>query len=122
MRLTADSVNTIALGSPPIGRRGYAKEEVDAFLSRIAETLRGEDDLTAAEVHHVEFSRPLLSRHAYDERDVDTVLDQAEEALLHSRAHTEDYRIPQARAEHEQAAPQAEPRETTPDSVQPPTA
>ncbi|NKQ56685.1 DivIVA domain-containing protein [Amycolatopsis sp. K13G38] len=81
MSLTAEDVYRIEFGNAPIGRRGYAKNEVDEFVRRIAKTLADEDDLTAAEVHHVAFSKPLIGKRGYDEREVDDFLDEAEEEL-----------------------------------------
>lgn len=81
MSLTAEDVYRVAFGNAPIGRRGYAKNEVDAFVRRIAKTLEDSDDLTAAEVHHVEFDKPLLGRRGYDEREVDEFLEKAEDTL-----------------------------------------
>ncbi|GHF45245.1 DivIVA domain-containing protein [Amycolatopsis bartoniae] len=95
MSLTAEEVRRVEFGNAPIGRRGYAKNEVDAFVRRIAKTLEGEDDLTAAEVHHVMFDKPLLGKRGYDEREVDEFLERAEDTLatFTSRAHP----LPKAR-------------------------
>ncbi len=84
MSFTAEDIREIHFDNAPLGRRGYAKAEVDAFVTRIAETLEGEDDLTAAEVHHVQFGRPLLGRRGYDEQQVDEFLDDVEEQLANS--------------------------------------
>ncbi|GAA4671302.1 MULTISPECIES: DivIVA domain-containing protein [Amycolatopsis] len=81
MSLTAEDVYRVEFGNAPIGRRGYAKNEVDAFVRRIAKTLEDQDDLTAAEVHHVMFDKPLLGKRGYDEREVDEFLERAEETL-----------------------------------------
>ncbi|WP_216215073.1 DivIVA domain-containing protein [Amycolatopsis aidingensis] len=98
MSLTADDAHSMDFGTAPIGRRGYAKEEVDAFVRRIAQTLSGQDDLTAAEIHHVEFSRPIIGRRGYDEREVDAFLDAAEEELLGRSGLSGDaHRVPAAR-------------------------
>ena len=37
--LTPDNVRRIAFSKPPLGRRGYAEEEVDAFLDEVERTL-----------------------------------------------------------------------------------
>lgn len=89
MSLTAEDAYHAEFGNAQIGRRGYAKHEVDAFIGRIAKTLANEDDLTAAEVHHIEFNRPLLGKRGYDEREVDAFLERAETALAErgSQAH-----------------------------------
>ncbi|HKS47870.1 MAG TPA: DivIVA domain-containing protein [Amycolatopsis sp.] len=81
MSYTAKDVYGIEFANAPIGRRGYAKNEVDQFVLRIAKTLADEDDLTPAEVHHVMFGKPLLGRRGYDEREVDAFLDAVEEQL-----------------------------------------
>lgn len=70
MSFTAEDIHEIEFANAPFGRRGYSKTEVDAFVTRIAETLAGRDDLTAPEVHHVRFGRPLLGRRGYDEQQV----------------------------------------------------
>ncbi|GAB3395214.1 DivIVA domain-containing protein [Amycolatopsis echigonensis] len=81
MPFTAEDLAEVAFGNAPIGRRGYAKHEVDDFVRRIAKTLADEDDLTAAEVHHVLFSKPLIGKRGYDEREVDQFLDEVETQL-----------------------------------------
>ncbi|RZQ63476.1 DivIVA domain-containing protein [Amycolatopsis suaedae] len=105
MSLTAEDAERVEFGTAPIGRRGYAKPEVDEFVRRIVKTLNGEDDLTAAEVHHVMFARPIIGRRGYDERDVDEFLDSVENELLartgvDRRAH----QVPQARGQGETGA------------------
>ncbi|MFD9889635.1 DivIVA domain-containing protein [Amycolatopsis sp. NPDC059027] len=82
MSFTAEDLAEVTFGNAPIGRRGYAKHEVDAFIRRIAKTFAEEDDLTAAEVHHVMFSRPLIGKRGYDEREVDEFLDEVEQQLV----------------------------------------
>ncbi|MBB1152575.1 MULTISPECIES: DivIVA domain-containing protein [Amycolatopsis] len=81
MPFTAEDLAEVAFGNAPIGRRGYAKQEVDDFVRRIAKTIADEDDLTAAEVHHVLFSKPLIGKRGYDEREVDQFLDEVETQL-----------------------------------------
>ncbi|MTD54805.1 DivIVA domain-containing protein [Amycolatopsis pithecellobii] len=105
MSLTADDVNRVEFANAPIGRRGYAKQEVDAFVRRIAKTLGDEDDLTAAEVHHVEFNRPLLGKRGYDEREVDKFLDQAEDTLAQRSG--EAHPLPTARTDAQATAGRA---------------
>jgi DivIVA domain-containing protein len=102
MSLTAEDVYRAEFGNAPIGRRGYAKNEVDAFVRRIAKTLEDEDDLTAAEVHHVEFDKPLIGKRGYDEREVDEFLEKAEDTLAHRFGQT--YRLPAARTGSEETA------------------
>ncbi|MFI6026106.1 DivIVA domain-containing protein [Amycolatopsis magusensis] len=98
MSLSADDARRVAFANAPIGRRGYAKPEVDEFVRRIAGTLDGQDDLTAAEVHHVLFGRPLIGKRGYDEREVDEFLDSAEEALAsHLGTDWRTHQVPAAR-------------------------
>lgn len=108
MSFTAEAVRGVEFSNSPIGRRGYAKPEVDDFLERIAKTLTGEDDLTAAEVHHVSFGRPLIGKRGYDEREVDEFLDEIEEQLVQSTGvDRQEHQVPQARAD----SPQVDTRE-----------
>lgn len=103
MSLTAEDVYRVEFGNAPIGRRGYAKHEVDEFVERIAKTLVGEDDLTAAEVHHVMFSKPLLGKRGYDEREVDEFLDEVEDEF--ARRGGRPYPVPEARSVDQATAP-----------------
>lgn len=107
MSLTAEDVYRVEFANAQIGRRGYAKAEVDAFIRRIAKTLEDADDLTAAEVHHVEFNKPLLGKRGYDEREVDEFLDKAEDTLAarFGKAHP----LPSARTGAEAPARQPSP-------------
>ncbi|CAM3803889.1 hypothetical protein GCM10009551_103590 [Nocardiopsis tropica] len=38
--LTPDEVRGVAFSKPPIGKRGYNEDQVDAFLDRVEESLR----------------------------------------------------------------------------------
>ncbi|PRX49972.1 DivIVA domain-containing protein [Prauserella shujinwangii] len=108
MSFTAADVRNIEFGNAPIGRRGYAKHEVDEFMERIAKTLSGQDDLTAAEVHHVAFGRPLIGKRGYDEREVDEFLDAIEEQLLHGTGARRDaHQVPSAREESQATSERA---------------
>lgn len=87
MLLTAENVRNVEFANAPRGRRGYAKNEVDAFVRRIAGTLSqdfrsSQEAVTATEVHRVQFGRPLIGKRGYDEREVDEFLDAVEEHLL----------------------------------------
>ncbi len=107
MSFTTEDLAEVSFGHAPIGRRGYAKGEVDEFVRRIARTLADEDDLTAAEVHHVMFSKPLIGKRGYDEKEVDDFLDQVEDQLADRTGHAPG--LPGARAEHEATAERATP-------------
>ncbi|EME63785.1 DivIVA domain-containing protein [Amycolatopsis decaplanina] len=108
MSFTAEEITGATFPNAPIGRRGYAKHEVDAFLERIADTISDRDDLTAAEVHHVMFSRPLIGKRGYDEREVDDFLDKVEGQLAH-RTGQHVLGVPGAREEDEATTERAVP-------------
>ncbi|MBB4688271.1 DivIVA domain-containing protein [Amycolatopsis jiangsuensis] len=106
MSFTAEDLTEVAFGNAPIGRRGYAKHEVDDFVRRIAKTIADEDDLTAAEVHHVLFSKPLIGKRGYDEREVDQFLDVVEDQLADLSGRRAPV-VPGARDESEATAERA---------------
>ncbi|UOZ07854.1 DivIVA domain-containing protein [Amycolatopsis sp. WQ 127309] len=107
MSFTAEDLAEVTFGNAPIGRRGYAKHEVDELVRRIAKTFAEEDDLTAAEVHHVVFSKPLIGKRGYDEREVDEFLDSAEDQLAARSGRAPD--LPGARTSAEATAERATP-------------
>ena len=85
--ITAAELRAVTIGRPPIGRRGYRPEEVDAFLARAAEALEaraagrvpvmGPDD-----VHAVVFGKPgFRAGRGYDEDQVDDLLAAVAAAL-----------------------------------------
>lgn len=81
--LTPEQVRGIAFGTPPMGKRGYNEDEVDAFLDAIAAALAdpGRRIVTAEQVRTVAFSKPPIGRRGYDEDDVDDFLARVEEQL-----------------------------------------
>ncbi|WP_019814295.1 DivIVA domain-containing protein [Saccharomonospora saliphila] len=86
MSFTADDLSQVEFGNAPLGRRGYSKTEVDAFVRRIERALAGRGGLTPADIDRVQFGRPLLGRRGYDEREVDEFLDDARERLARGGA------------------------------------
>lgn len=102
MSFSTEGVSDVEFGTSPMGKRGYAKNEVDEFVRRIAKTFADEDDLTAAEVHHVTFSKPLIGKRGYDEREVDAFLDAVENELV-DRTGVRSHPLPGAR-DRDQAA------------------
>lgn len=96
-RLTPDQVRNVAFGKPPIGKRGYNEDEVDAFLDRVAEQLNSQrgplpppsdgsavamgDRLTPEQVRDFAFSKRPRGEPGYDEAEVDAFLDRVEAAL-----------------------------------------
>jgi DivIVA domain-containing protein len=84
-RLTPDDARNVAFSKPPIGKRGYNEDEVDAFLGLVEAVLAGVpgNSLSAAEVRNVAFFKPRIGKRGYDEDDVDTFLDLVEQELKH---------------------------------------
>lgn len=72
-----------------IGKRGYRRDDVDAFLRRIARMIQEQarhaadatEPVTPVDVHHVAFRPGSLLHRGYDEADVDAFLDEVEEQL-----------------------------------------
>ena len=85
MSFTAEDLAEVTFGHAPIGRRGYAKHEVDAFLDLIAEALAGRNILTPDDIHYVEFTIMPVGMRSYDQAQVDMFLDEAEAALVELR-------------------------------------
>ncbi|KUI03116.1 hypothetical protein AU188_06395 [Mycobacterium sp. IS-3022] len=84
-RLTAEQVHDVAFSKPPVFKRGYDEDEVDAFLERVEATLReptAVGRLTAADVHDVAFSKPPIGKRRYNEDEVDAFLDLVKVELI----------------------------------------
>ncbi|MDX3658530.1 DivIVA domain-containing protein [Streptomyces sp. ID05-26A] len=75
VRLSPDDVAAVRFHKPRPGTRGYHEGQIDAFLDRIEQTLRGRDNLTAQEVQDAVFGETAPGTFGYDEEDVDTFLD-----------------------------------------------
>jgi|SRR3979411_791734 DivIVA domain-containing protein len=108
MSFTTEDIAKVEFGTSAVGKRGYAKSEVDEFVQRIAKTFADEDDLTAAEVHHMMFSKPLIGKRGYDEREVDDFLDAVETELM-NRTGTRTHPVPGARAQDQATDERAQP-------------
>ena len=68
----------------PLGTRGYALDEVDAFVAMLMPALRAEPQappLSAADVGWVTFGKAPMGARGYDVADVDAFLDEAEREL-----------------------------------------
>ena len=74
MTLTASDVRTARFSAPPIFRRGYNEDQVDAFLDRVVDRLEGRGDLNAHDVREVRFGRPVVGKRGYNKADVDALL------------------------------------------------
>jgi DivIVA domain-containing protein len=78
-RLTAADVHDVAFSKPPLFKRGYHEDEVDALLERVEEALRdptGRRGITAAELDGVRFSKPPIGKRGYNEDEVDAFLER----------------------------------------------
>ena len=77
-RLTPEQVHNVAFSKPPLFKRGYNEDEVDAFLERVESTLRDRDafgGLTAADLHNVAFVKPPIGKRGYNEDEVDAFVE-----------------------------------------------
>jgi DivIVA domain-containing protein len=77
-RLTAEQVHHVAFSKPPLFKRGYNEDEVDAFLEAVEATLRDPTAtraLTPADLHNVVFSKPPIGKRGYNEDEVNAFVD-----------------------------------------------
>ncbi|MEC3975992.1 DivIVA domain-containing protein [Amycolatopsis sp. H20-H5] len=102
MGVSAIEARTIQFDRAPIGTRGYDEPSVDAFLDRVADTLDGQDDLTASDVHDIAFAKSPLSKRGYDPASVDTFLRHVESTLAANTLAASGYYIAPA-LEHSHA-------------------
>lgn len=79
--LTADDVNRVTLSNPPPDRHGYRLDDVDTFLDRIENTLRGVDQLTADDVRNARFRVSRPGQGGYDPNEVESFLRLVERQL-----------------------------------------
>ncbi len=79
--LTAGDAREMMFGSPPLGKRGYNEDDVDAFIAQVIARLEGRGRLTADDVHHVAFSKPSLFKRGYNEDEVDAFLEAVEATI-----------------------------------------
>jgi DivIVA domain-containing protein len=81
--LTAADIKRMAFSRPPIGKRGYNEDEVDAFLDLVEERLLNpsSDSLTAVDVQNIAFSKPPIGKRGYNEDEVDAFLDLVESEI-----------------------------------------
>jgi DivIVA domain-containing protein len=79
--LTVDDVRSVLFSSPPVGKRGYNRDDVDALLRQIEERLESRNDLSAEDVRTAVFHKPPLFRRGYHEDQVDEFLDRAVVAI-----------------------------------------
>jgi DivIVA domain-containing protein len=73
----------VAFRKPPIGKRGYDEDEVDAFVDRLEARTRNPatTSLTAADVQNIAFSKPPIGKRGYNEDEVDAFLGLVESEI-----------------------------------------
>jgi DivIVA domain-containing protein len=69
----------VVFRKPPLGKRGYDQEEVDAFLDIIAMAFDGTGIVPASAVHYVDFKKPRIGKRGYDKEEVDDFFHRIEE-------------------------------------------
>jgi DivIVA domain-containing protein len=81
--LTAEQVRNVAFSKPPLGKRGYNEDEVDALLDLVEAALQDPTrrTLTSEQVRNVAFSKPPFGKRGYNEDEVDEFLGLVEEQL-----------------------------------------
>ncbi|WP_327145585.1 DivIVA domain-containing protein [Nocardia sp. NBC_01327] len=75
--VTPEDVRRRHFGTAPFGHHGYHPAQVDAFRTRIADTMIGHDHLSTADIRLVEFDDAPRGHRGYDIQQVDEFLDQA---------------------------------------------
>ena len=76
--LTPELVHNVAFAKPPIGKRGYNEDEVDAFLNFVEAALRDptrRGRLSPEQVRNMVFAKPPIGKRGYNEDEVDAFLD-----------------------------------------------
>ena len=66
---------------PPMGRRGYDVDEVDAFLDAVVASLQSGNPMDPAAVGAVSFRRSPFGKRGYDEHSVDELLEEIQQQL-----------------------------------------
>ncbi|WP_308102803.1 DivIVA domain-containing protein [Lentzea sp. CC55] len=116
VRLSPDDVAAVRFHKPRPGTRGYHEGQIDAFLDRIENTLRGRDNLTAQQVQDAVFGETAPGTFGYDSEDVDTFLDLV--VLMFETAPPPQAppttQLPQQQQRPQQRRPQPEPRPAQP--------
>jgi DivIVA domain-containing protein len=77
-RLTPEQVHNLAFSKPPLFKRGYNEDEVDALLDRVETTLRdptAAGALTPGDLQNVAFAKPPLGARGYNEDEVDAFVE-----------------------------------------------
>ncbi|MEV0081391.1 DivIVA domain-containing protein [Saccharopolyspora sp. NPDC050642] len=80
-QLTPEAIGSVVLHGSAGNEHGYDEDEVDDFLDRVADTLRGADTLTSRDVQSVAFRAQPEPGTGYDRAEVDSLLDLIAERL-----------------------------------------
>jgi DivIVA domain-containing protein len=123
VRLSPDDVAAVRFHKPRPGTRGYHEGQIDAFLDRIENTLRGKDNLTAQQIQDAVFGETAPGTFGYDEEDVDTFLDLVVlmfETAPPPRPAPPTTQLPQQQQRPQQRRPQPPPRPQQQPPVQQP--
>jgi DivIVA domain-containing protein len=123
VRLSPDDVAAVRFHKPRPGTRGYHEGQIDAFLDRIENTLRGKDNLTAQQIQDAVFGETAPGTFGYDEEDVDTFLDLVVlmfETAPPPRQAPPTTQLPQQQQRPQQRRPQPPPRPQQQPPVQQP--
>ncbi len=91
MTLTPDDVREVTFPTAPRGKSGYDEGEVDDFLDRVEEALRGNATLTADEAATIRFKQVRKRGRGYETRAVDTFRERIV-VTLRKRAAAKDSR------------------------------
>jgi len=71
----ARDIDAVVFKKPPIGKRGYDEEEVDAFLDRLSAAFNGTGPpVPSQQVRNAVFRKPPIGKRGYDEGEVDAFL------------------------------------------------
>lgn len=123
VRLSPDDVAAVRFHKPRPGTRGYHEGQIDAFLDRIENTLRGKDNLTSQQIQDAVFGETAPGTFGYDEEDVDTFLDLVVlmfETAPPPRQAPPTTQLPQQQQRPQQRRPQPPPRPQQQPPVQQP--
>ncbi|MEU5851887.1 DivIVA domain-containing protein [Saccharopolyspora shandongensis] len=80
-QLTPEAIGSVVLHGSAGNEHGYDEDDVDDFLDRVVDTLRGADTLTSRDVQSVAFRAQPAPGTGYDRAEVDSLLDLIAERL-----------------------------------------
>ncbi|OBI84417.1 DivIVA domain-containing protein [Mycobacterium sp. 1245805.9] len=81
--MNPEQVRNVSFGRPPMGKRGYNEDQVDAFLDWLEAALR--DPSRGAprpeQVRNVTFSKPPIGKRGYNQDEVDAFLESVAQQI-----------------------------------------